>query len=226
MANIQLSALVTSISGSIGGTTFRRTPRGIVAYNKQPRLLTTANNINQRRFELGSVFQSWNNLPNNEKEQWQVIAQQVPFVDKFGKQYYLSNRQLYTKVKSQALIDPLVNPDPFNFVTDVDRPTLAGYEASVGLEEIGVDLNGLQQGARVAFGVKPKIRTGSVKPHAHFRVQQVQTKGLSNSFDITSIVRGLVPSLEVGQVFEVHVYVINASGMVSPTLAFDIVLAA
>lgn len=225
MANIQLSALVTSISGSIGGTTFRRTPRGIVAYNKQPRLLTTANNINQRRFELGSVFQSWNNVPNSEKEQWQIIAQQVPFVDKFGKQYYLSNRQLYTKVKAQALIDPSVNPDPYNFSTDVDRPTLQSVEAIVSSGTVLVYLDGLQQGAKVAFGVKPKIRTGGVKPHAHFRVQEVQTRGISNEFDITSIVENLVPSLEAGQVFEVHAYVINASGMVSPTLAFDVVLA-
>lgn len=224
MANIQLSALVTSISGSIGGTTFRRTPRGIVAYNKQPRLLTAANNINERRFQLGSVFQSWNNVPNSVKEQWQVVAQQVPFVDKFGKQYYLSNRQLYTKVKSQALIDPSVNPDPYNFLTDVDRPTLNYYEASAGVEEILVTLNGLQQGAKVAFGVKPKIRTGSVKPHAHFRVQQVQTKGLTGTFDITNIVKNQVPALVEGQVFEVHAYVINESGMVSPTLAFDVIL--
>jgi hypothetical protein len=226
MGKIQFSALVTSITGSIGGTTFRRTPRGAIAYNKQARLITNAITSNNQRLAIGAIMSSWGKVPQEEKDMWKSIAEQVPFVDKFGKTVYLSSRQLYIKCNSQALVDNTVNPDPFDFVAEVPSPIINDVYSSVNDDETTVYLSEELTATRVTVAVKPRIKPGSVKPHAHFKVGQALTVNGTNEINITNLVKSQPAGLREGAVYEVHIYAINKSGLTSPVTAWNFTVGA
>ena len=84
MANIKLGAIISDIQGSIGGTSFRRTPHGHSAYNKQKKQLLSARALSSRRIELAKVFQGWSQLTENERLQINEKALLFQFPDKFG----------------------------------------------------------------------------------------------------------------------------------------------
>lgn len=220
MGKIQFSALITNIIGSIGGTTFRRTPRGTIAYNKQSRIISNAITSNNQRLAIGSIMSGWSRLEQSVQTEWKNVAAQVPFVDKFGRTVYLTGRQLYIKCNSQALVDSTITPSPFGFVTEVPSPIIADVYASADDNDVSIYFSETLTNTRVAVAIKPRIKTGSVKPHAHFRVGQTSTVNGSTALNITSLVQSQPSGITVGAIYEVHVYAINQSGLTSPVSAF------
>jgi hypothetical protein len=224
MGKIQLSALVTNITGSIGGTTFRRTPRGTIAYNKQSRLITNAITSNVQRLNIGTIFSNWSRVDKNIQDQWKNVALQVPFVDKFGKNVFLTGRQLYTKCVSQGLVYPGISPNPFSFSTEVANPIISSVTASATNDEVTLFFEENFVLTKVTVGIKPKIRTGSVQPHAHYKVVGTALLNNTNEWNIGPIISELYDDVYAGRVYEVHVYAVNNSGITSPVTAIDFVV--
>lgn len=103
MANIKLGAIITDIAGSVGGSTFRRTPAGIILYNKQGTQIKSAFAKNSVKNKLGAILGSWNFLETAVKDFWIDKATLYTFPDKFGTLKNLTGRQLYTKLNSQYI---------------------------------------------------------------------------------------------------------------------------
>lgn len=103
MANIKLGAIMTDIAGSVGGTTFRRTPSGVIMYNKQGTQIKSAFAKNSVKNKLGVILSSWSSLDNSVKSVWNDLATLYPFKTKFGADKYLTGRQLFTKLNSQLV---------------------------------------------------------------------------------------------------------------------------
>lgn len=224
MAKIILSALVTEITGSIGGTTFRRTPRGTVGYNKQSRLLTSSIANNKQRLAIGNVFQTWNTVDSAVKRAWADVAAQFPQTDRFGKQYFLTGRQLFVKCLSQSLVVPGIVPDPNNFETDIAFINAEYVGSDIGSEEVFIDISGITVATKVTLGVRPKIKTKPVKPHSHFRVIENYTVASDGNINIYDALINEFGSVDIGQNYEVHLYSINNSGLTSPVVALGIEL--
>lgn len=135
MANIKLGAIITDIAGSIGGTTFRRTPAGIIAYNKQGTQIKSAFAKNSVKNKLGAILGAWNNLEETDKNFWIDKATLYTFPDKFGTLKNLTGRQFYTKLNSQMIPSrSSVSVDPW---FDVNYTGIcSGVNASFGSSQV------------------------------------------------------------------------------------------
>jgi hypothetical protein len=103
MANIKLGAIITDIAGSVGGSTFRRTPAGIILYNKQGTQIKSAFAKNSVKNKLGAILSAWNFLTSEEKDFYIDKATLYTFPNKFGTMRNLTGRQFYTKLNAQML---------------------------------------------------------------------------------------------------------------------------
>lgn len=224
MANIKLGAIVSDIQGSIGGTTFRRTPHGHSAYNKQKKQLLSARSLNSRRIELANVFQGWSKLSDKERKQINEQSKLFQFPDKFGNMKNLTGRQLYTKLTSQLLPTGLTVPSWATLDSNVDAPEISDIDVSLGDKIFDIYLKSAVTVARVLISAKPKPKTGNVKPHAHFRTMLSLEAASLGSVDFYDIFMENYPLATAGECYQVNVYAVNNYGFKSPVSAFSVIL--
>lgn len=164
MANIKLGAIITDIAGSVGGTTFRRTPNGIIIYNKQGTQIKSAFSQNAVKNKLGAILGSWGTLEPGERNFWNDKATLYEFPDKFGNLKFLTGRQLYTKLKTQYIpTKEEISYDPFYDVIPADIVSSVTTDSSAELFEVNFvadvfDTWVLVQVSPTNRGSKPKPR--------------------------------------------------------------------
>lgn len=98
MALVQLSGLLTSLNGSIGGTTFQNTAAGLIARNKpMGRKSATPKQSLARQFP-NSWTQSWRDLTIAQKLAWAAFASLHPHTNRFGQSKILSGFAWYESI--------------------------------------------------------------------------------------------------------------------------------
>lgn len=119
MATIKLGAIITEISGSVGGTTFRRGPNFTVMQNKQFGASSNRLLKNKALPKLAGIISAWALLPLAVRNEWKSQALLFQFLDKFGTLKNLSGRQLYIKLQSQSTFSGqgIVNPFTLSGIT-------------------------------------------------------------------------------------------------------------
>jgi hypothetical protein len=97
MARIQYSALVTSIRGSIGGTTFQKNAYGFSVKNKANLIRPNSQLQNQHKNFIGTVHQLWNQLGTDGQAVWNSYALAYPQFSKFNTASRLSGHAVFLK---------------------------------------------------------------------------------------------------------------------------------
>lgn len=224
MANIKLGAIVTDIAGSISGTTFRRTPRGIIAYNKQGTQIKSAFASASKKNQLGVVFASWSSLSSELVAFWNNKATLYPQLNKFGELVYLTGRQFYTKLNTQLIpTNTAVNPGTFSDVLPEQIAvesviSLTDETAYVSFSDDVVVLHCLVRVQQTRSG------NGSVKPHAHFRNTKIQKLDSDNAIFFYNEFIEQFPFAQIGDHFIVHVIFMNVSGFQSSVQGFNVTI--
>lgn len=123
MAKIILGSMITNMAGSIGGTTFKRSPSGIIMMNKNAGGSKSSRLKNNYVIKLGSIFRRWTYLDESTKNAWNAYALTMTFPDKFGNPKYLSGRELFIKCNSNlAMFNATITlPNDYSsFIPDFD----------------------------------------------------------------------------------------------------------
>ena len=219
MAIIKLGSIVTSIAGSIGGSTFRRTPRGIIAYNKQGRQSRSALASASQRLSIGSLFAQWRFLDKATQNQYISLAALYSFPDRFGNQIFLSGRQFFTKLNSQLLpVNQVV--DLANFDDEIPKSVVTDLALSVEDEFFNVSVVGVVSSSYICVSVYNIRKGGSAKPHAHFKPTFTRLVAVNTVLDIWDAFKAQFPFAQIGSDFGCNIYFINPSGFKSPTQSF------
>lgn len=222
MATIKLGAFISDIAGSVGSTTFRRTSRGTIAYNKQSRQTKSSQALASKRLAIGQIFAKWNQLPKATQNEWASLATLYPKTDKFGKDVFLSGRQFFTKLNAQLTpVNASVDLTNFNDV----RPSALVTDLVVALssDEVFLEFVNVKETvtAHIAFY---RLRSGgSVKPHAHFKATAVPSIAANTTINVALEFLNQFPFAVVGDNFGCNIYFINSSGFVSPVQTFSLV---
>lgn len=221
MASIKLGAIITDIAGSIGGTTFRRTPRGIIAYNKQGTQIKSAFAPNSVKAQLGDIFRRWALLTESEKTFWNEQAAIYQFPNKFGALVNLTGRQFFTKLNAQLIptgtsveantFDPVIEPGYFSHVVaDWGTDTLTLY----------FSLN--MPSTFVLVSIYPIRKGEESKPHLKTKPLIVQfgipTAQLEIGYDFTNA----FPFAKPFEKYGVNITTMNPSGLVTSVSSFSI----
>jgi len=223
MASIQLGNIVSSIAGSVGGTTFRRTQRGQIMYNKQNRQNKSANSKNSVKNKIGSILQKWGSLEETDRELWNIQASLYPQKNKFGEVVYFTGRQFFTKLNSQLI--------PINRVSDIEHvePTnfsgyVVGIDSLLDMGEINLELsepNGDFTILVQAYRLRPGANTKPTKKFFNTAIVFEKSKKSHNIFGEVAAQFGF---LKVGDKFGFNIYFLNNSGFKSSVSAITTVL--
>lgn len=219
MAIIKLGSIVTSIAGSIGGTTFRRTPRGVISYNKQNRQSRSALALASQRLPIGNLFSQWRFLDKAIQNQYISLASLYSFPDRFGNQVFLSGRQFFTKLNSQLLpVNQVV--DLTNFDDEIPKSVVNLLELSVQDEFFNIRVAGVVSSSYICVSVYNIRKGGSTKPHAHFKPTFTQLVVADTTLDIWNHFKIQFPFSQIGSDFGCNIYFVNPSGFKSPIQSF------
>lgn len=119
MAVIRLGVVVTGVSGSLGGSTFRRYRTGTALQRRSAGgslIKLMQNNAIARNT---TIIQAWSLFTPSEVNAWNVAAPNFPFPDKFGVMRPLSGRELYIKIACYANLLGLALPTPASLSSTV-----------------------------------------------------------------------------------------------------------
>jgi len=97
MARIVYSALVTSIRGSIGGTTFQNNAYGFTIKNKPNVIRPNTPNQELRKLALSRAVKSWAGLSDAERSDWNTWAAANPQFAKHNQSSVLSGYAVFTR---------------------------------------------------------------------------------------------------------------------------------
>jgi hypothetical protein len=103
MARIKLSALITDISGSVGGSTFQRSRSGVILRNKPRRCFVTNSYLSDVRTNATTALRNWKSLTETEQYFWRSAVEYYrPTSDK-DKNVYLTPYTYYLKYTLRQL---------------------------------------------------------------------------------------------------------------------------
>lgn len=221
MARFILGALVTQISGSIGGTTFRKVGSQNIMSNKSA---GTSKNVllkNPTLPFLAWLLRQWKFLPQLAKDSWSAKAEIIPFTDKFGNTVYLSGRQLFTKLNGVAFNAYLYPVDIDTLVTNFETFALKKFEIDLKTETAVLDIASVS--GQVYFVIRAQM-VGSYGFLPNFTRSRIIFTGATNDdigLDLWDSLVARFGTLTLNSKVRLYVEPINRSGFVAPVLTID-----
>jgi len=220
MASIKLGLIITDIAGSVGGSTFRRTPRGIILYNKQSSQIKSAFSPYSVKNKIGSIFAEWSRLDQDEKNQWTEAAALYPQQDRFGNTVYLTNRQFFTKLNTQLI--PKGTSSDIDFISNkLPEAVLGAITNNYLAQELTLNFS---KGVTV-YGALVSVymvrNAGTIKPKAHFRRTYIKSLDSETTINIFTEFDNQFPFAKIGDNFGINFNFINKSGFMSATQSFS-----
>lgn len=213
MATIKLGMFVTSIAGSIGGTTFRRQGNTIVLSNKMKGNSRNLNLKNNRLNALRSLFVAYQFLSDDIKSRWNSKASEITFPDKFGVYRHLSGRSLFVKCNGSLLV---VN----STVTDIPEITtlcsdfkLQSAEINFNTNELIVYLNGFDFETYVLFQLEVSSKPLSNANYNRRKIVKFITTDSDVSVDLYAILKENFPFVDENYNVRVYANVMNKFGI-------------
>lgn len=223
MANIKLGSIITDIQGSVGGSTFRRTPRGVILYNKQGTQIKSAFAEASRKNQLGNVFSAWQKLSPEEQKYWNVQATLYPQKNKFGSDVYLTGRQFFTKLSAQML--PAQKPVQTSPLDDrLSKSILQNIACIPGNDELTIFFDTTIDDFFVYVSIYPLRKGARVKPHAHFKRTYAEFVSGSEKINIWDAFKIQYPLAVIGDKFGANIQMCSTSGFLTSVQAMEFVL--
>jgi hypothetical protein len=121
MAKIKLSPLLTSISGSVAGSTFQRSLGGHILRSKPLKRNVLSEKIQISKAYMSQVIAAWHNLTSAQQTAWYQYANFSPFGQKKEKSRALSGYNLFVKYNCIRLAAGLSILNATNFLA-LDLP--------------------------------------------------------------------------------------------------------
>lgn len=111
MARIIYSGLVTSIKGSIGGTTFQSNAYGNTVKNKPNMVIPNSVDQEQRKLILSKATKAWSTLTDAERSNWNTYATTFPQYAKNNLSSQLSGFAVFVKWHAALFLGQGLNSD-------------------------------------------------------------------------------------------------------------------
>ena len=104
MALIKTGAIVTIISGKLGGQTFGTGPSGIYIKNTGNYITNNSIKANAQKNKLVSITSRWRTLEPEEQSGWQELADQLPYINRVGDEHIYSGFNMFTKFNYNRML--------------------------------------------------------------------------------------------------------------------------
>lgn len=224
MAKILLGAMIANISGSIGGTTFRRTPYGISVGRKSAGYSRNTLLANKSLGNLRAVRNLWESLDAATKKQWAGVAGVNSFPDRFGNQIFLSGRMLFIKCNSPLYAMDATITTAHDFTTATSWFDITNFSIDTFTETSALSI--VTIGDRNWFLIAFDVGKKAVNKVSFTRREIIHRVWSSVDFtaDIYGALKVKYPYLKAGDEVRAYVRVMNNSGYQGVTLTATCIL--
>jgi len=224
MATAKLSGFVTEIAGSVGGTTFKRSPYGLVIINKSRGASKNRLLNNSGFLELQSLRNEWQNLSIELKNSWNTRATEVTFPNKFGDMVYISGYQLYIKANHilYKLKISVENGEDFTKVwEDFD---ITEFEINESEKKCDVELEAGETPQIFAF--RFDVSRGPLKKPVYNRSEKLLLVEDNDNFSVNLSTEFFAkyPNTKTGDYVRVYVSTTAKKGATSPEKIFETII--
>lgn len=225
MATIKLGAIITSIAGSVGGSTFRRGSNFISIYNKQNRQSKSSSNVNSRIGQISHIVKLWSGLSQLDRESWESESRRFIFLDKFGNEKTLTGRQLFNKLNGQLLPAGGFNSNASRIDSTVSVPLIKTIECSLSHGVINIVFINPIFDSRTYFKFIRRANHSQNYISPSHKVDHVDRMGGNDAKNLFFFINKQFQGITAGQMFTVQVFNINTFGFMSPgqSITFTVV---
>ena len=116
MARVKYGAIVTDISGSVGGSTFQRNKSGATFRNKPNPLKSSSITQIQRRAIMRGLQNSWSELTEAQRSTWNMFIQYSRQTTIHNKSVFISGYNLFLKYQYCRILNNQVLLETFLYV--------------------------------------------------------------------------------------------------------------
>lgn len=127
MARIIYSGLVTSIRGSIGGTTFQNNAYGFTVKNKANMIRPNSIDQETRKIIFSSAVKNWSSMSQTFRDNWNTFAATFPQFSKHNVSSVLSGFAVFVKWHAAKYLG---NPD-YSFIDGVPSTAPVAMDSAV-----------------------------------------------------------------------------------------------
>ena len=104
MALVKTGALITGLSGKVGGQTFGIGPSGSYLKNTGSYVNKATAKRKEKNMLLYSVTAHWRSLSSSNKTSWNTLAATYPYTNRIGNTAYYSGFNLFTKFNMNRVL--------------------------------------------------------------------------------------------------------------------------
>lgn len=217
MGIFKLGAIIVSIAGSVGGTTFRRNGSNGTMMNKQRGASPAKLLQNKALGGIGSIFQQWALLTGTQRTAWNLEALNFQFPDKFGTMRNLTGRQLFTKLNVQALPAGFSVLDPTGITSAVPLFDISVVDVDYNSGDYIVNVDNEGDACFFLFQIQQSKQPIYTPAFTSRRVIRVLTITGSVNINIFAEILQNYPQFDVNSSSVVYVTAINSFGFKSVT---------
>ncbi len=218
---------VSSMSGSVGGTTASRNRGG--QYFRRRAIPTNPSSTAQQsvRAILAAQSQAWSDLTAAQRASWELWASQNPVVNALGNQITLSGHMSFIRINSRLdLLDQpaLTAPPIINAPLALDSIVQDG---DIGIGDVDITFTATPLAAGVVLWIEAAVvnSPGITYVRNLFRFVGSSPAAQASPFDDQSLIEDKFGTLIVGQTLFVRVSTFDvATGLISVALEDSVVI--
>lgn len=163
MARVTYGALITELTGSIGGITFQRNSSGNIARLKPNMPVNSSVNQQVQQNYLSQLISAWSNLSAANKTSWEVFAAAHDHINEFGETKVLNGFQWFLSCNLNLLLtsQATISAAPgWTAITSLANFALVTDAANFDLDWTpSIDITGY----RLLVYATPPVRQSSMK---------------------------------------------------------------
>lgn len=169
MARIIYSALIESIRGSIGGTTFQRNAYGYTIKKKPTMVNPNTQPQTREKLKFNQVQQAWLLMSDSDRQQWNTWAEQWPVPARLNPNANLSGMAQFTR-RHMATLLHFYEPVPLPFA---ERTAVSDNGSTVFRQGnqlyIGLDINHFSGSWKAVIHMSPELGAAWTTPRGTLR---------------------------------------------------------
>lgn len=223
MARILLGSIITSIAGSIGGTTFRRSANGLVMQNKQQVQKRSARSSNSRISQIASIIKLWNSFDNATVTAWNNAALLYEFKNKFGQPVYYSGRQLFVKCNTTTMLFGRYNDKPDGVHNTLESVYIKNADFNISTNKFDITLNQPLVKCKLFIQVEILRTANTIFQQTSNKVIFIATVNNGDTFRIQDQVNDYLGAVGRDQIIRITNQVVNDWGFKQLPVFIDII---
>jgi len=218
MAKVKLGAIVTDISGKLGGHVFSKNRSGKYMRTKGvPTNPQTSAQMNIRG-QFAAISSSWSELTELQRTSWRNAVDQFATTDVFGDIKNPTGKALYQRLNQNLSVSeqPLIDSAPF--ATDVPFLAITAAGGSLAANDLTVRYDGEGLGNKVLVFATEPLSQGTKFVKNKLRLIEVFAGADSDTLDIELSYTNKFGELVVGSNVYFGIKTVNQVGQASPMM--------